>query len=126
MTPVGKHGDQVFGNPPFDQEHLENLVAEERFQLFHVQRRSDPEHAPPIEASVRYQNMAMGIEPQEIAKGLDGDDRAGDGIPLWDRRLKKDLQGFPGAAAQSRVASPGGSVETYLERPIVGDLRDAA
>ena len=42
----------------------------------------------------------MGIEPQEVAKGLDGDDRAGDGIPLGDRRLKKELQGFPGTATQ--------------------------
>ena len=31
MPPVGEHGDQVFGNPPFDQEHLENLVGEDRF-----------------------------------------------------------------------------------------------
>jgi len=44
--------------------------------------------------------MAVGIEAEEVAKGLDGDDGTGDGIPLWNRRLKKDLQGFPGAAVQ--------------------------
>jgi hypothetical protein len=33
--------------------------------------------------------MGVRIEPQEVAKGLDGDDRAGDRIPLWHRLLKK-------------------------------------
>jgi hypothetical protein len=40
MTPVGKHGDQVSGNSPFGQEHLEDPVPEDRLQLFQVQRRS--------------------------------------------------------------------------------------
>jgi hypothetical protein len=26
MTSSGKHGDQVFGNPPFGQKHFEDLV----------------------------------------------------------------------------------------------------
>ncbi len=100
MTPVGKHGDQVFCNSPPGQEHLEDLVPEDHLQLFQVQRRSDPEHAPPVEASVRYQDMAVGIESEEVAKGLDGNDGAGDGILLRHRLLKKELQGFPGAATQ--------------------------
>jgi len=33
---------------------------------------SDPEHALPIETSVRHQDMAVGIEAEEVAKGLDG------------------------------------------------------
>jgi hypothetical protein len=36
--------------------------------------------------------MAVGIESQEVAKGLDGDDRAGDGVPLRHRLLKKELR----------------------------------
>ena len=75
-------------------------MPEDGLQLFQVQGRSDPEHALPVEAPVRYQDMEVGIEPQEIAEGLDGDDRAGDGILLWYRLPKKDLQGFPGAATQ--------------------------
>ena len=89
-----------FCNPPFGQEHLEDLVPEDRLQLFQVQRRSDPDHALPVEASVRHQDMAVGIEPEEVAKGLDDDGGAGDGIPLRYRLLKKELQGFSGAAAQ--------------------------
>jgi len=34
----------------------------------------------PKEASVRYQDMAVGIESEEVAKGLDGEHGAGDGI----------------------------------------------
>ncbi len=77
MTPVGKHGDQVFCNSPSDQEHLEDPVPENRLQFFQVQGRSDPEYASPVKASVCYQNMAVGIESEEVAKGLDGDDGAG-------------------------------------------------
>jgi hypothetical protein len=39
-------------------------------------------YAPVAKASVRRRNMAVGIESEEIAKGLDGDDGAGEGIPL--------------------------------------------
>ena len=77
MTPVGEHGDQVLGNSPFGQEHLEDLVPEYRLQLFHVQGRSDPKHALSVKGSVRHQDMTMGIESEEVAKGLDGDDGAG-------------------------------------------------
>ena len=75
MTPVGKHDDQVFCNSPPGQEHLEDPMPENRLQLFQVQRRNDPEHALPVEASVRHQDMAVGIESEEIAKGLDGNER---------------------------------------------------
>ena len=89
MPPVGEHGDQVFGNPPLRQEHLEELVAEDRLRPFQVQRMSDPKHALPVEASIRHQDMTVGIESQQVAKGLDGDDGAGNLVarsPLWRRR----------------------------------------
>ena len=54
-------------------------MPEDRLQLFLIQGRSDPEHALPVEASVRHEDMAGGIEAEEVAKGLDGDDGAGDG-----------------------------------------------
>jgi len=70
MTSVGEQGDQVFGNSPFGQKHLEDFVPKNRLQLFQVQGRSDPEHTLPVEASVRHQDMAVGIESEEVAKGL--------------------------------------------------------
>jgi hypothetical protein len=44
--------------------------------------------------------MAVGVEAKEIAKGLDGDNRAGHGIFFRDDLLKENLQGFPDAKAQ--------------------------
>jgi hypothetical protein len=44
--------------------------------------------------------VAVRIESEEIAEGLDGDNSAGDGIILRGRLLEKGLQGFPGAAAE--------------------------
>ena len=45
-------------------------------------------------------HQLLGVEVEEVAKGLDGDDGAGDGILLRHSLLKKELQGFPGAATQ--------------------------
>ena len=83
------------------------------------QRRSDPEHVLPVEASVRHQDMAVGIESEEVAKGLDGNDGAGDGIPLRHRLLKKELQGFPGATTQIGKEIP------VIEEVPAQDFRDA-
>ena len=48
----------------------------------------------PIEASFRRQDMAVRIETQEIAKGLEGDDRAGHEIPFPYRLPKKESFAF--------------------------------
>jgi hypothetical protein len=44
--------------------------------------------------------VAVGIKSEEIAEGLDGDNGTRDRIVLRNRFLEKDLQGFPGAAAE--------------------------
>ena len=63
--------------------------------------RGDAEHAlVAVEAAVRHEDVGVGIESEEIAEGLQGDDGAGDGVVLRDRLLEKDLQRFPGAAAE--------------------------
>jgi hypothetical protein len=41
-----------------------------------------------VETSVRHQDMAIGIEPEKVTKGLDGDDRAGDWVPFRYRLLQ--------------------------------------
>ena len=70
----------------------------------------------------------MWIESEKIAEGLDSDDGAGDGI--WGhlaarcphRILDKNLQGFPGAAAEIGkklpvpVSSTGQAPRKYLRR----------
>ena len=42
----------------------------------------------------------MRVQSQEIAEGLDDDDGAGGRIIFGNRLLEKDLQEFPGAAAE--------------------------
>ena len=64
-------------------------------------------------------HQLLGVEVEEVAKGLDGDDGAGDGILLRHSLLKKELQGFPGAATQIGKKIP------VIEKVPAQDLRDA-
>lgn len=44
--------------------------------------------------------MAVGIESEEISEGLDSNDGTRDGIVFRNCILDKNLQGFPGVAAE--------------------------
>ena len=61
----------------------------------------------------------------EVAKRLHGDDGAGDGVIFGNRfllvpfRVEKDLQGFPGAAAEIGEKLP------VVQKVTTQDLRDA-
>ena len=46
-----------------------------------------------------HQNVTVGIKSEEVAKTLNSNDYAGDGVVLMDCLLEKDLQGFPGTTA---------------------------
>jgi len=61
----------------------------------------------------------VGIESEEIAEGLDSNDGAGDGNVFMNGILEKDLQGFPGAAAQIGKKLP------VIEEVTAEDFRDA-
>ena len=61
----------------------------------------------------------MGIEPEEVAECLDGDDGAGNGIILRNGLLQKDLQRLPGATAE------GGKKFSVIEEVSTQNLRDA-
>jgi hypothetical protein len=54
------------------------------FQLFEFQERSNTKHTlVAVEAAVGHKDVAVGIESEKIAEGLDGDDCAGNGIILF-------------------------------------------
>jgi len=55
-------------------------MPEYGLQFFQLQRRGYAEHALAVKATVCGQDMAVGVEAENIAKGLDGDDCAGNGI----------------------------------------------
>jgi hypothetical protein len=89
------HGNHFTGNLFLGEKHFENIVPEDDLYLFQFQRRSDAKHA-----AVGYENVVVRIESEEVAEGLDSDDCARDGIIFRNRLLEKNLQGFPGAAAE--------------------------
>jgi hypothetical protein len=81
-----------------------------------------------------FDKLTTGIVSQEIAKRLNGDDGAGNGIIFGNRLLEKDLQGFPGTAAQACPREGGDRQEASCSRIKYGtgseeisaqDLRDA-
>ena len=81
MPPCGEHGDDLLRNLPPVQKHPEHLVPEDALQLFQFKGRCDAEHAlAAIEAAIRHKDMAVGIESEEIAEGLDSDDGTGNGV----------------------------------------------
>ena len=101
MLPSGEHPDHLLGNFSLGKKHPEHLVPKNGFQLLQLQRRGDAEHAfVAIETAISDEDVGVGIVSQEIAKRLHGDDGAGNGIIFGNRLLEKDLQGFPGTAAQ--------------------------
>jgi len=75
-------------------------MPEYGLQFFQFQGRGYAEHALAVKATVCDENMAVRVEAENIAKGLDGDDCAGNGIFFVSGLLKEDLQRLPGAAAQ--------------------------
>ena len=120
MPPCGKHGDHHLRDLPLVQQHPEHLVPEDGLQLFQLQRRGDAEHTSrSVETAVRHEDVAVGIEAEEVSESLHGDDGAGDGIILRDRLLEKHLQGFPGAAAKIGKKLP------IVEKVTPQHLRDA-
>lgn len=62
--------------------------------------------------------MAVGIEPKEIVKGLDGDDGTGEGIPLRHRILRKSFR-----ESQAQRAHVGKKIPV-IEKIPPRDLRD--
>ena len=75
-------------------------MPEDGLQFVQLQGRGHPEHAFAVKASVRDQDMAVGIEAEKVAEGLNGDDGAGDRIHFGNDLLHEDLQGFPGTTTQ--------------------------
>jgi hypothetical protein len=63
--------------------------------------------------------MAVGIEAEKIAEGLNGDDGSRDRILFLYDLLQENLQGFPGVAAQIMEQT------TIIEKVAAQDLRNA-
>lgn len=94
-------------------------MPEDGLQFFQFQVRGHPEHAFAVKASVHDQNMAVGVKPEKVAEGLNGDDDTGDRILFGNDLLHEDLQGFPGTTTQVMEKM------AIIEEIPTQDLRDA-
>ncbi len=77
MPPLIQKGDHVLGDFAFFQKHLEHMVSEEAFQSPAIDSMRHGEQAAFVETAVGNQDMQMGIKPEKIAEGLNGDGRTG-------------------------------------------------
>jgi len=101
MFPRREHPNHFFSDLAFFQEHLEYFVPEDGLQLFQFQGRGNAEHALfAVETAVGQEDVAVGVESEEVAKGLDGNDGARDVFLFRHCLLDKNLKGFPRATAQ--------------------------
>jgi hypothetical protein len=94
-------------------------MPEDGLQFFQFQKWGHPEHALAVKASVRDQDMTVGVESEKIAEGLNGDHGARDRILFVYDLLQENLQGFPGAAAQVMEQT------TIIEKVPAQDFRNA-
>ncbi len=86
---------------PLFRSILNNLCRKIASSFFSSRGGATREHAlVAVETAVRNQDVAVGIETEEVAEGLDSDDSAGNGIAFVNRILQKNLQGFPGTATE--------------------------
>ena len=120
MPPCGEHGDHLLRDLSLGEQHPEHPLPEDGLQLFQFNRRSNAEHASAaVEASVGDEDVAVGIEAEEVTESLDCDNGAGDGIIFGNHILDEYLQGFPGAPAQIGQKLP------VIQEVTAQDLRDA-
>ena len=110
---------------PLFRSILNTLCRKMASSFFSSRGGATKEHAAiTIKTAVGHQDVAVGIESEKIAEGLDSDDGAGDGIKetpcckVSPRILDKNLQGFPGAAAE------GGNKFSIIQKVASKNLRD--
>jgi hypothetical protein len=75
-------------------------VLKDLFQSLRLQCLGHLERSASIETAIGAEHVAMGVEVQEIAEGLDRNDCPGSSLLFWREAKEKDLQGIPGTAAQ--------------------------
>lgn len=84
------------GDGTLIQQHLQDLVPEELFQCVEIVIRSDVEDAMLVKGAIGYYDVAVRVETEEVAEGLDGAGAAGHGVVCACHVLSQRL---PGGAA---------------------------
>ncbi len=105
MTPRHDELNNLLRDLPFPQKDPEHFVLKDLFQGLRVQRRGHLERSASIESAIGAEYVAMGVEIQEIPKGLDRYDSPGSCLLFWNGDLKKSLQRFPCTVTKLREES---------------------
>ena len=71
MTPRHDELDNLLRDLPFPQKHPQHFVLKDLFQGLRVQCLGHLERSASIERAIGAEYVAMGVEIQEIPKGLD-------------------------------------------------------
>jgi len=74
MTPRHDELDNLLRDLPFPQKHPQHFVLKDLFQGLRVQCLGHLERSASIETAIGAEHVAMGVEVQEIAEGLDRND----------------------------------------------------
>jgi hypothetical protein len=80
MTPRHDELDHFLFDFPFPQEHPQHFVLKELFQGLRVQCWGYLERSASIKSAIGAEHVAMGLEVQEIAEGLDRNDCPGSSL----------------------------------------------
>jgi hypothetical protein len=83
MTPRHDELDHFLCDLPFPQEHAQHFVLKDLFQGLRPQCPGHLERSASIEAAIGAEHVAMGVEVQEIAEGLDRNDCPGSRLLFW-------------------------------------------
>ena len=78
MSPGFQQVYMIGSDFTFREKQGKDFGSEDFFQIFKLNSRGDLKKTFFRETTIRNQNMAVGVKPQKISKGLDGDDRPGD------------------------------------------------
>ncbi len=107
MFPRKEHLDHLLCDLALFQEHPEYLMPEDGLQLLEFQGRCNTKHTLfTIETAIRQKDVAVGIESEEVAESLDGNDSAGNGFIFRNRLLHENFQGLPCTAAETGKKFP--------------------
>jgi hypothetical protein len=83
MTPRHDELGHFLCDLPFPQEHAQHFVLKDLFQGLRLQCLGHLERSASIETAIGAEDVAMGVEVQEIAEGLDRNDCPGSRLLFW-------------------------------------------
>ncbi len=100
VTPPEELANHRLVDPPLPEEHVEHAMPEEMLQRVEINLRERHEPTGGCEYAVGHQGVQMGMEIDQVAIGLDGDDDARDNPWVLTGGAEARLQGVGGTLTE--------------------------